>query len=47
MSSTDTAEDGGQVPLNVLPKTLNVATLKIWQRLVATAAVMETHERMK
>jgi hypothetical protein len=34
--------EGGEVPFNTLPKKLTSTTLKIWQRLAAAAAGMES-----
>ena len=40
-------DNGGIVPLNILPKKLTATTLKIWQRYAGAAAVMETFERQR
>ena len=40
-------DNGGLVPLNVLPKKLNSANLMMWQRYAAATAVMETFERQR
>ena len=41
------SENGGTIPINILPKTLNASTLKMWQRHAAAAAAIETVERQR